>query len=119
MICKYYHRKQRNVIYRSPKKFDRIYTWKWISETSTLVTPCKEVVHHDISSPCCFQKICILILYQKTFIHSFIFHSVNPYKVIDNLQDIEHVGRFFLHLYVKRSDFIMINAGQDSNIAVI
>jgi len=37
VICKYYHWKRRNVIYRSPQKFDHIYTWKWISETSTLV----------------------------------------------------------------------------------
>jgi len=31
------------------------------------------------------------------FIHSFIFHSVNPYKVIDNLQDIEHIPSHSLH----------------------
>jgi hypothetical protein len=26
------------------------------------------------------------------FIHSFIFHSVNPYKFITNLKDMEHVN---------------------------
>jgi len=36
------------------------------------------------------------------FIHSFIyFHSINPYKVIDNLQDIEHVILLMLSRYRK------------------
>ena len=37
-----------------------------------------------------------------SFIHSFIyFHSINPYKVIDNLQDIEHVILLMLSRYRK------------------
>ena len=40
VIRKYYHRKGRKVIHRSPQKFDHIYTWKCILETSTLATPC-------------------------------------------------------------------------------
>jgi hypothetical protein len=33
------------------------------------------------------------------YIHSFIFHSVNPYKVINNLKDIELVILLVLYRY--------------------
>jgi len=48
------------------------------------------------------QPTFLSILFYLSFIHSFIyFHSINPYKVIDNLQDIEHVILLMLSRYRK------------------
>ena len=37
------------------------------------------------------EKQITRLSYYYSFIHSFILHSVNPYKVINNLKDIELV----------------------------
>ena len=45
----------------------------------------------------------------SSFIHSFILHSVNPYKVLNNLKDIELVILLIIYIYNKYYNRVHLN----------